>query len=135
MSPCTDFRFEFPIIKLSREEYLKTVRGFTFKQVGREARGGTQGGRLSHASTLSRGQQLLTGPLAPPLTAISTLPPSLQLHRASPTCRATHTTSALIRLSPTACGEPLLGAHTWPHVTCAPTLQVHEPLQWKAFKY
>ncbi|EFN53430.1 hypothetical protein CHLNCDRAFT_136655 [Chlorella variabilis] len=27
-----DFRFEFPIIKLSREEYLKTVRGFTFRQ-------------------------------------------------------------------------------------------------------
>ncbi len=27
-----DFRFAFPIIKLSREEYLKTVRGFTFKQ-------------------------------------------------------------------------------------------------------
>jgi hypothetical protein len=27
-----DFRFEFPIVKLSREEYLKTVRGFTFKQ-------------------------------------------------------------------------------------------------------
>lgn len=27
-----DFRFEFPIIKLDRETYLKTVRGFTFKQ-------------------------------------------------------------------------------------------------------
>ncbi|KAL4853143.1 hypothetical protein ACK3TF_005837 [Chlorella vulgaris] len=27
-----DFRFEFPIIKLGREEYLKTVRGFTFRQ-------------------------------------------------------------------------------------------------------
>lgn len=27
-----DFRFEFPIVKLSREDYLKQVRGFTFKQ-------------------------------------------------------------------------------------------------------
>lgn len=25
-------RRRFPIVKLSREEYLKTVRGFTFKQ-------------------------------------------------------------------------------------------------------
>ncbi len=28
-----DFRFEFPIIKLDRETYLKTVSGFTLKQV------------------------------------------------------------------------------------------------------